>query len=46
MSPAALDLFLKGGDADTVLVAPKRAQNFKRLLEGLRQLQETRVADR
>ena len=43
--PTAIDLFLKRGDADMVLVAPRRAKNFRRLVEGLRLLVEEGVAE-
>jgi hypothetical protein len=42
---STLDLFGKSGDADTVLVAPKRAKNFMWLLKGLRLLEDARGAN-
>lgn len=40
----ALQGFLEEGDADTVLVAPKRSRHFKDLLTGLERLREAGVA--
>jgi len=37
--------FLKDGDPDLVLVAPKRARDFKHLLGGLQRLREAGVAE-
>lgn len=41
----ALELFLESGAPDVVLVAPKRARDFARLLEGLHRLRDCGVAD-
>ena len=41
----AIELMLKRGDEDVVLVAPKRAKNFKHLLRGLQLLREAGVAE-
>jgi hypothetical protein len=41
----ALDVFLKRGDANAVMVAPKRAKDFKHLLRGLQLLREAGVAE-
>lgn len=40
-----IELFLKTGAPDTVLVAPKRARNFKQLLAALNTLREAGVAE-
>lgn len=40
-----LDLFLRSGEPDTVLVAPKRHRKFRNLLEGLRKLRDAGVAE-
>jgi hypothetical protein len=40
-----IDLFLKDGDADLVLVAPKRDRKFKVLLDGLKKLRDAGVAE-
>jgi hypothetical protein len=41
----SLDLFLKRGDSDMVLVAPKRGKKFKALLNGLKMLRDANVAE-
>jgi len=41
----SLDLFLKRGDQDVVLVAPKRNKNFLDLLAGLKTLRDAGVAE-
>lgn len=41
----AIELMLKRGDEDVVLVAPKRAKDFKQLLRGLQLLREAGVAE-
>jgi hypothetical protein len=43
--PTVLDFFLKQGSADIVLVASKRAHDFKRLLAGLQMLRDAGVAE-
>lgn len=40
-----LDLFLKDGDSDIVLVAPKRHKKFRQLLDGLKLLRDAGVAE-
>ena len=40
-----IEWFLDRGEADHVLIAPRRAKNFRRLVEGLRLLQEKRIAE-
>ena len=41
----ALELMLERGDEDVVLVAPKRAKDFKHLLRGLQLLRDAGVAE-
>jgi len=41
----AIDFMLEREDPDVVLVAPKRARNFKDLLRGLQLLREAGVAE-
>jgi hypothetical protein len=41
----SLDFFLKRGDADVVLVAPKRNKKFRDLLNGLKMLRDAGVAE-
>ncbi len=41
----SLEFFLKRGDADVVLVAPKRGRRFRKLLEGLEMLRDSGVAE-
>lgn len=43
--PTALALFLERGDSDAVLVAPKRAKNFAKLLTGLKMLRDAGVVE-
>jgi hypothetical protein len=43
--PAAIEFLLEHGRSDVVLVAPKRARNFTRLLEGLRILRDAGIAE-
>lgn len=40
-----IDLFLKDGDPDVVLVAPKRHRRFHKLLDGLKLLRDVGVAE-
>lgn len=40
-----LELFLQSGEQDVVLVAPKRARDFRALLDGLRKLREAGIAE-
>jgi len=40
-----LDLFLQSGNQDLVLVAPKRARDFRALLDGLKKLRDAGVAE-
>ena len=41
----AIEWFLKSGDQDCVLAAPRRASNFTKLLDGLRKLRDIGVAE-
>lgn len=43
--PTSIDFFLKDGEQDRVLVAPKKARNFKSLLEGINRLRDARVVE-
>jgi len=43
--PTSIEWFLDRGEADHVLIAPKRAPNFKELVRGLRLLQAKGVAE-
>jgi hypothetical protein len=43
--PTAIDFFLERGEADTVLVAPKRARDFQKLLAGLQLLRQEKIAE-
>jgi hypothetical protein len=43
--PTALEFFLERGERDVVLVAPKRHKKFKQLMEGLKQLRDSGVAE-
>ena len=43
--PTAIDFFLSDGTHDRVLVAPKRARNFKELLMGLQKLKDAGVVE-
>ena len=43
--PTSLELFLELGFPDDVLVAPKRARNYKALQKGLDKLREAGVAE-
>lgn len=43
--PTALEFFLETGRADIVFVAPKRAKNFRALLEGLDLLRREGIAE-
>lgn len=43
--PTVFQLFLDEGYSDCVLVAPKRARNFKVLLEGLHRLRDAGIAE-
>lgn len=43
--PSAIEGFLKEGDPDMVLVAPKRDREYRQLLEGLKALREAGVAE-
>lgn len=40
-----IDLFLRGGDKDYILVAPKKARNFKALLEGIYRLRDANIIE-
>ena len=42
----SLELFLKRGDEDVVLIAPKRKKDFQRLLGEIERLREAGIADR
>ena len=41
----SIEFFLERGDADVVLVAPKRHRNFRALLDGLRALRDAGVGE-
>jgi hypothetical protein len=41
----SLEFFVKRGDADVVLVAPKRDRKFRDLLDGLKALRDAGVAE-
>ena len=41
----SLDFFLKSGEQDVVLVAPKRHRKYKQLLEGLMRLRDAGIAE-
>jgi len=43
--PIEIEFFLDSGEADHVMIAPKRSKNFKILVEGLRLLQKEGVAE-
>jgi hypothetical protein len=43
--PVGIEFMLERGDPDMVLVAPKRAKDFKHLLRGLQLLREAEVAE-
>lgn len=41
----SIEFLLNRGDPDVVLVAPKRARDYRRLLDGLKKLRDAGVAD-
>lgn len=41
----SLEFFLERGDADLVLVAPKRHRKYRSLLDGLKALRDAGVAE-
>jgi len=41
----SIEFMLRRGDADVVLVAPKRDRKYKKLLEGLRRLRDAGIAE-
>lgn len=43
--PTGLEFFLERGEPDVVLVAPKRDRNFQNLLDGLKLLRDSGVAE-
>jgi len=43
--PTAIELFLESGYKDELLVAPKKARNFRQLLEGLNKLRDAGVVE-